>query len=312
MRRILLVLIVVSGAARAQPIPDALSPANPDAPTQPDPPTPAMALFAEGRALLDGGKPAEACAKFEASLKLDPDAPGTVLNLGLCNEQIDRLATALKWFRRVQVRASETAMATAEAAAKDRAAAAASRVPTVKLGFTHPPPAGLAVTIDGTRIDEIDFARIELDAGRHVVVATGLPAPFSQDFEIADGQAKTFLLPVPAPEKPKQFIMIDRGRDQRRHAYLLGGAGLGLYAVDTVLGLVAKSKYDAAERPDTQQAWKNTMRYGGTAIFLVGSAAIGAAVWLYVTAPAHERVEQTVVTPVASRDTLGLSVSGRF
>ncbi len=56
-------------------------------------PTEADRLFQEGRDLLAAGKPDEACAKFELSIKKDPRAVGTLLNLALCNERLGKLAT---------------------------------------------------------------------------------------------------------------------------------------------------------------------------------------------------------------------------
>ena len=57
------------------------------APEEPPPPVetqpPAVVAFDEGRALMDAHEPAQACAKFEQSIRLDPDAAGTMLNLGL-------------------------------------------------------------------------------------------------------------------------------------------------------------------------------------------------------------------------------------
>ena len=55
----------------------------------------AAVLFEDGRALLQHGDAAGACAKFRASLELDPLAPGTLLNLGLCNVQLVKYKTAL-------------------------------------------------------------------------------------------------------------------------------------------------------------------------------------------------------------------------
>src|SRR5258706_4941199 len=131
--------------------------------------TPADALFEEGRALLDAAQPGPACEKFEAALKLDPEGLGTVLNLGLCNEQLDKLATSVAWFRRALVRASELGKTDTEAAAKDKTTALAPKVPTIKIAFTHSPPAGAVATLDGKPIAEFDLSRIEVDAGKHVV-----------------------------------------------------------------------------------------------------------------------------------------------
>src|SRR5690348_16754449 len=90
---------------------------------------PASDLFAEGRALLDQGKPAEACSKFEASLKLEPDAAGVLLNLGLCNVQQHKLATALRWFRK----AAASDSTEVQAAANQQITTLSSLVPTVRI-----------------------------------------------------------------------------------------------------------------------------------------------------------------------------------
>jgi hypothetical protein len=57
----------------------------------------ADSLFEGGRALLDAGKIAEACAAFDNSEKLDP-RPTTLLNLAACREKNNQLATARALF----------------------------------------------------------------------------------------------------------------------------------------------------------------------------------------------------------------------
>lgn len=54
-------------------------------------------LFDGGRALLESGKIAEACAAFESSQKLEPHA-ATLLNLASCREKNKQLATARSVF----------------------------------------------------------------------------------------------------------------------------------------------------------------------------------------------------------------------
>src|SRR5262245_42564670 len=53
----------------------------------------ADAAFRRGRALMAKGETEQACAEFEASMKLDPER-GTLYNLGLCHEALGKLATA--------------------------------------------------------------------------------------------------------------------------------------------------------------------------------------------------------------------------
>jgi predicted Zn-dependent protease len=72
MLKIAIVIVLVAGRAAAQT------------------PSEAETLFREGLALLEAGKPAEACERFERSILKDPRAIGVLMNLGRCNERAGR------------------------------------------------------------------------------------------------------------------------------------------------------------------------------------------------------------------------------
>lgn len=74
----------------------------------------AQSLFDQGRALLEKGQIAEACAAFEASQKLEPVVT-TLLNLAACREQNDQLATA--WGHFVEANRMATAAGNGKLAA---------------------------------------------------------------------------------------------------------------------------------------------------------------------------------------------------
>ena len=284
--------------------------ADPDDPAPPvETVDPAAALFDEGRALLDAHQPGPACEKFEASLKLEPDSLGTILNLGLCNEELDKLATALRWFRRVQVRASELVKPDAEAAAKEKTSLLAAKVPTLAIAFSNPPPRGTTVAVDGAKIDEIDYARIEVDAGAHEIatLSPGLPEKHTTA-TLVDHDNLTITLAIAAPPPPPHEEAIDRGAHQRAQAYVLAGVGASLLIGDTVLSLVAKSRFDDTDVLSTRNDWKNVARYGATSLFVAGTAAVATAIYLYVKAPGRERV----LVPTLSAEHLGLSLVGSF
>ncbi len=307
MRTIVVVLTLI-GAAR-------IGIADPD--PAPAPPT-ASEMFEAGRALLDAHQPGPACEKFEASLKLEPEALGTILNLGLCNEQLDKIATALRWFRRVQARASELKEAEAEAAAKEKTSLLAAQVATIKVAFSHPPVKETVVALDGVAVAEIDYARIEVDAGTHEITTT-VPNHFAthDTITVADRETKTVTIAIAPPPPPPPAVvvavappitMIDRGAHRRAQAYVLVGVGVGLLIGDTVLAVVAKHRFDETDVLATRDHWKNIARYGATSLFVAGGAAIGTAIYLYVKAPGRERT----LLPEVSPEHLGLSLTGSF
>jgi len=254
-------------------------------------------MFREGRDLLEAGKTAEACAKFEASIKEDPDAPGTMLNLGLCNARLGKIATALRWFRKAQFRAAETSMAAYEDAAKQETVQLAPRVPTLNVTRAQGP-----VTLDGAPVNDLELARIEVDPGTHTIEAGGV----KKEVTLEEHDNKVVDL---APPPPKRYVEVDRGAKQRRNAYLLAGGGGVLLAGCLTLALVGKSEYDKSEHPETWETWQNVVRYGGSSLFVLGTAAVAGGVYLWLKAPAKERIE---VAPAIAPDAVGAVVHGTF
>lgn len=305
-RLISVVIALYATAAAAQPsptpAPDAPAPEQPAAEQKP----PAVVAFEAGRALMDRQQYAEACSTFEESIRIDPDAPGTMLNLGLCHAELDHLATSLKWFRKAWSRASENgASSVFEQAAKEKTQAIAPKVPTLAIDA----PRNATVTLDGERVADTDLARIEVDAGDHVVemTVTG-EKPVREQLQVIDGQHRRVVLKLP----PK-LVWVDRGGAARKRAYLLGAAGLGVWALDVGVLVIAKHNYDATDHPDQMQTWQNVARYGGTTLFVAGGVAIAGAAYLYWKSPGKEQVEQQrAVVPVVGPGQLGVAAYGSF
>jgi tetratricopeptide (TPR) repeat protein len=243
---------------------------------------PAGDRFAEGRALLDQGKPAEACAKFDAALELAPDAAGVLLNLGLCNVQQHKVATALKWFRKAAASGQDEVVA----AANQQITTLSSLVPTVRI------EAAGAVAIDGTPADT--RAPIEIDAGHHVATIGGVDRPF--DVEEGARAQVIDLRPPPPPHRSSA-------------PWIVGGIGAGLVVGSGALSLVGKSQFDSAHDLDTRKQWKSIVHLGSTAMFATGCVALGVATVLYVRGR-HD--EHTVVAPVVTPDQAGVSLVGAF
>jgi hypothetical protein len=301
-----------AGAAVAQPVPAV--PAAPATSVHDR----AAAAFEDGRKLLARHQPSEACARFAQAIKLEPGNVGVMLNLGLCNEQLDRFATALTWFRAARARAAELGLAEAGRAANDQIATLAHSVPTVRIALS-PPAAEARVTIDGAVVRESDLERVELDAGHHVIeIRVAGATETRKELDVADGVATVELVvPHPSPAAPVTRPEVAAPRvagdpmAARRRAYLAGAIGGGLVLGSLALGLEGRSASRATEHPDVQRDWKLAVRYGGTSMFVVGGAALGWAIWRYVRAPG-ERSEPTIVGPAIGDHSVGLGARGAF
>jgi hypothetical protein len=297
-------------------------------------------LFEQGRKELneagdDKTKIAGACEKFDEAIKLDPEAPGTMLNLGLCNEKLDKYKTALYWFRKAQARASETHLPDYENAAKEHTVTLASKVATIKITFATPPPTGTKVRIDGEDIAPADFLHAEVDPGHHTIVA-GAPGRkvFTQEFDIQGRGGDTINVELVEGDSS---IVVDPGAKRRRNAYILAGSGVLLYAASGIISWRAKVKYDqyaedgkprsgqedgdnwcnvggctSEQSREAANYYQGIARWVATPIFIAGSLAIGGAIVMYVTAPDKERIDQTVFSPVVTPDQVGFAISGGF
>jgi len=263
-------------------------------------------LFTEGRELVTKGDAKGACEKFEAAIKLDATATGTMLNLGLCYEKLGKWATSLFWFRKAQSAAYEGKQAEYEAAAKDHTKDIATKVPTLTIEVNGAPDA--EIRIDGKRVDATEYGRVEVDPGSHEIVgrAPGKKKVI-QTIEVKDEEKnKPVTIAMTEAAVP---VYVDRGKGRRRAAIVLGAAGVAAWGFDLWYGFYEKSNYE----DKGQDRAKDRLRYVGTSVFVVGTGAVAAAIFLYMTAPGNEKISDgTAFAPVITNDQLGLAVSGSF
>jgi hypothetical protein len=104
----------------------------------------AETLFQDGRKLLDAGKYDAACQKFEASQRQDP-SPGTLINLGKCNEARGKTATAWANYKEAEALARNMSRSEQETAANEKAAALEPLLSRLEI---RPPP----TAIDGLSV----------------------------------------------------------------------------------------------------------------------------------------------------------------
>lgn len=267
-------------------------------------------LFAEGRKALTADNPKKACELFEEAIKLDVTATGTMLNLGLCYEKLQKYASSLYWFRKAQAAAFENKLTDYENAAKEHTSLNASKVSVVNITVDGPPDAD--IRIDGKKVEPTDYGRVEVDAGTHEIVgrAAGKKKAI-QTLSINEAESKAITISLTETAVAEY---VDRGAGRRKTALILAGAGTVTLIGVGIYGFIEKSNYqDPAAVPDEFNAAKKRLRFIGTSAFVVGAGLAATGLILYFTAPGKEKISDgTAFAPVLAPDQLGFAVSGSF
>jgi tetratricopeptide (TPR) repeat protein len=296
-------------------------------------------LFNEARDLAKAGKWAEACPRFEASLKQDP-ALGTRLNLATCYEHVGKLAAAWGLYRESAALATKAGDAKRADYANKQALVLEPRLP--KLTITPPPklPAGLLVQRDGAPVNagELGIA-LYIDPGVHEVTASA-PGfePFSRKVTLVEAKTEVLaipdLTPKPEPTKPEEGAE-QLGTDTtpisptRKYVGLgIGGAGIVAVGVGLVFGSQAFSANSKAKdlcgdnlacSPENFNEGKKLIDDGrskatiSTVLVIAGGAAVAGGIVLYITAPrARERHTAARLVPLLHETGAGIGLAGAF
>lgn len=225
----------------------------------------ARALFTEGRSLMDDERYAEACPKFEESLRLD-HGMGTQFNLAHCWEKIGRTASAWALFLDVAAAAKASDQPRREAAARDRAKALQPKLTRLRIDLPDA-PADAVVERDGQEVGKAAWGiATPVDPGTHVVrVSAPGKDPWSDEIDVP-AAARTFSVTVPAltdaPAPPPSATPSDQAQapveadldapsdggsnGQQVAALVVGGVGLAAAATGTVFALQSRSDNNAA------------------------------------------------------------------
>ncbi|MDI1477424.1 hypothetical protein [Polyangium sp. y55x31] len=309
---------------------------------QPRDPAAAEALYLSGRKLVNDGNWHEGCAKFQASMELNP-AASTLINIANCREHEGKLTQALVDYRRAlqlnQDTLGEERKKQLEQVAKDGIAKIEPRLAHVELVVTTRPE-GLEVARDGIRLPLAALGEtIPLDPGKHTFEAS---APghekIEKNLELAEGQKATVELAlVPASAAPKKPPPpLDKPKPPPASggvpawAYVAGG--LGLAAVGA--GVYFRFDQMAAEeriqtncpgtppvcdptkeyRPDEDNARKDRSFYLFVGLTAAGAAGIGAAVFGIARGLSQKKpqAQSLHVVPYVGRGHGGLVLQGAF
>jgi hypothetical protein len=217
----------------------------------------ADAAFAEARALVEAGKYAEACPKFELSNQLDP-AIGTLLNLADCHEQIGRTASAWAEFHEVAEKARYAGQTGRAAEAERRANALAPRLVRLQV-VVKAPASDLAILRDGSDITKLAGVAVPVDPGEHEIRASRPGYKPWRESVTTGAEGSTTVTEVPplelAPVEPLVTTTATtnrtagsapkrRGPGLRVLAIGAGGAGVAMIGTALIFGALANSKYD--------------------------------------------------------------------
>lgn len=218
--------------------------------------TTAEALFKEGIEALKTKDWEHACKAFSGSEKAEP-AAGTELNLGFCNENLERYATAWGWYKR----AVGTALHHVPQPQTERAEKAQKEADRLypKLHFGNVtlkggPYEGLTITRDGGEAVPAEAlgsaTALPLDSGKHVfdVVAKG-KKPYKREVTVGKGPGTDGIELGPLEDAPVEkpvaggpgttIVVADPGAKQRTLGFIVGGGGIIAGLTGGVLQLLA-------------------------------------------------------------------------
>jgi tetratricopeptide (TPR) repeat protein len=303
----------------------------------------ALALFQQGRALLQSGHPAEACLAFESSRALSPTI-GTLLNLGLCHRALGRLATALQFFRKAEALSAENGDGERQARAASDAEELQRLVGTLMVRVVDT-DLELRVVVDGLVLERSKWGMaVPMDAGPHEVHASSTALrSFQQAVVVHDG-APSFVIvttvppsageppPIARTNAPQSVGASKEGAASpgtttpptRVAAYVIAGAGVASLGVGLAFGLAAWANYSAAEAacpshkgcltPDASGHYDTAVTDATVAnvASIAGLAALGAGVALYFVHGESRSDSAPHVALVAAPHGAAAGITGSF
>ena len=299
-------------------------------------------LFNQARDLTKANQWAEACPKFEASLRYDP-VLGTRLNLATCYEHIGKLASAWGLYRESIELARKAGDVKRADYAQKQATALEPRLPKLAISAPANPPAGFTVKRDDTPIDAGGLGvALYVDPGTHQITASA-PGfePFAVTVTLVEGKTETLAIPnlaaQPATDLSKPSIehhvdatepMVPPSRTRTYVAIGVGAAGVAAVGVGLVFGAKANSTYsDAKALCDPNLVCSSPADYDkakglmsdarsrattSTVLVVAGGAAIVAGAIVFLTAPHAREQASARIIPVTHDHGAGLAIMGKF
>ena len=294
----------------------------------------AEALFREGKELLKQGKLTEACAKFDASDRLEPSV-GTELNAADCHEKNNKLATAWAGFLKAAGTASKVGNEKArETEARRRAALLEPKLSYLTISVPEASRVnGVTFKMNGAPVDSALWnAAVPVDAGDYEITgeAQGYES-WSAKLTITVSEKKSVVVPpfkestkVETPEtKPepleKEQVPVEEPHKSSSKVVpiVLGVGAVALLGGGLTFELLGRSQYSDAKaemmdqaRRDSLQSSANTKHQIAQGLAIGGVAVGAAAVVMYLLGRDHEQTDTTATRIVPSSS--GIAVVGQF
>jgi len=288
-------------------------------------PAKADAIFEDAQKLKDAGKNDEACAKFNEALKYNPNAVGTLLNVGLCDEQAGRYASAAKNYTQARDLAREHNLKEHLAAAEERLTTVTPLVSHLAIGFAEKPNE-MSLVIDDAIVPLDKADDIVIDPGNHHIVVTA-PGRVPYETTVTMEKSKAKAIAVPKLGYPVTV----RKSSRKTVGKILTFSGGGLAVAGVVLGLYANHKYQGqigdtsmgANCSDTSppkcnaegyRITNDAITYGnfGSVIGISGVVIAGAGAYLWFFGPSATSERNVAVVPTVAPTSAGLTAIGRF
>ena len=307
----------------------------------------AEALFKQGKKLMGDKRYADACDAFEQSYKLDPGI-GAQLNVAKCYEEWGKLARAYTAYQLAEKLAKdENDPRTPKI--HELVEGLDTQVPRLTVKLPKDAPKELVITLDAKPLTAVG-EKFVIDPGPHTIeYGIGdqkkqkiVPMDRGADSEVTleitkgmyaaanGGKGEGESEPV-KPPPPKVAKKPAPGRNMRIGGIALGGAGVLAIGVSSVMTLSARSRYnDALDKYcggktngcdsmglDITHDARSTANIA-TVVFLVGTAAVGGGVAMYLLAPkghaASEEgdAEARYLVPTITPDGAGIVYGGRY
>jgi hypothetical protein len=223
----------------------------------------AESLFREAREDMKRAKPEQACPKLEESYRLDPSI-GTLLNLGLCEQQLGHVATA--WTKLRQFADAAPAGDPRLALAREKIGELEKSLPKIRI-LTTPDAGPATIALDGIELRNASLGvALPVDPGDHLVLIT-VPTGESKQTRVHVSIGETVDVSLSAPEprplveptlppvvappsapappalvalpKPNIPALAPRRKTERTLAYVAGAAGTAGLLTSGIFGALA-------------------------------------------------------------------------